>query len=328
MADVLVGADIGGTSTRVAVATGEEGIKAVALGGMGNPHLIGLEASAATIAVTIVQALSAARAAGVRGEVASVVIGLAGGSASLNDAGFARALLPDRVTAPVRIVSDLSVTFSSSTPAERGSAMIAGTGAIAGRILGMEITAHRDGWGWLLGDRGSGFWLGGAAVRLTMEQLDTGEPLGPLARAVLRGVGADPTEDVAGARNALIRSVYAEAPIRLARFAPLISLHAPDDGAAARIADQAGDLLIETLLSLDPDPGLPIVLGGSVLGTDGPISRRVRGQLGQRFHHLSIEPSGLVGATWLAARCLGQNDPGVHRLLHETARLIVDQSAP
>lgn len=318
----LVGADIGGTSTRVAVATRSDGFRAVAVGGVGNPHLVGLDRSAATITATIASALAAARVLGGPGEVVSVVIGLAGGSASLNESGFASTLLPNGVTAPVRIVSDLSVTFSSGTPAEHGYAMIAGTGAIAGRISGMEVPTHRDGWGWLLGDQGSGFWLGRASVQLTMSQLDSGEALGPVAQAVLTDLGWGSSEDLAGARSALIRSVYGEPPIRLARFARLISLHAPHDDAAARIADQAADLLVETLLDLDPDPRLPIVLGGSVLGSGGPIGDRVRGRLSARFPHLNTEPSGLVGATWFAARCLGETDPAVHRLLHDTARVV------
>lgn len=326
--ELLVGADIGGTTTRVAVASREGDFRAVTVGGVGNPHLVGLDTSVTTITSTIASALSAARDSGGPGEVVSVVIGLAGGSASLNTSGFAATLLPDGVQGPVRIVSDLSVTFSSNTPAEHGYAMIAGTGAIAGRICGMEVPTHRDGWGWLLGDQGSGFWLGRAAVQLTMSQLDREEALGPVAQAVLADLGWESSEDVSGARNALIRSVYGQPPIRLARFAPLISRHAPHDQAAARIADEAADLLVETLLDLDPDPRLPIVLGGSVLGTDGPIRERVRGRLAPQFLHLSSEASGLVGAVWLAARCLGETDTGVHRLLRDTARVVISRSTP
>ena len=312
--DLLVGADVGGSSARVAVAALEHGIVAAARGGVGNPNVIGLAGSAAVIREAMTRAL-----AGVSGSVVAVVIGLAGGTRALNDQDYVRAVLADGVDVPARIVSDLNAAFSSATPAEEGYAMIAGTGAVAGRVTGSEVGDRRDGWGWLLGDRGSGFWLGRAAVQSTLQQLDDGGPLSRLQQAVLAALGADLDQGRYVASRELVRACYAEPPIRLARLAPLVSEHAPTDQVASALADRAAELLTATLLSLRPAPGLPVVLGGSVLSTPGPIGDRVRTRISDLPNPVLTAFSGLVGATWLAARSRGASDPVVHRRLQETA---------
>ena len=313
MTELLIGADVGGSSARVAVATLERGILASARGGVGNPNVVGLAGSAAVIRETMTAAL-----AGVSGSVVAVVIGLAGGTRALNDQDYARAVLADGVGVPARIVSDVNVAFSSATPAEEGYAMIAGTGAVAGRVTGSEVADRRDGWGWLVGDRGSGFWLGRAAVQSTLQRLDDGGPLSGLHEAVLTAVGADLDQGRYAASRDLIRVCYAEPPIRLARLAPLVSEYAATDPVASALADRAAELLTATLLSLRPEPGLPVVLGGSVLSTPGPISDRVRTRISDLPNPVLTAFSGLVGATWLAARSRGAADPAIHRRLLET----------
>ena len=174
MGEFVVGADVGGTATRVGVADLATGVLALARGGPGNPNSVGLAASAAEIRAVTARAL-----AGSSGEVVAVVVGLAGGTRVAADPQFLAAAVPPEVAVTPVLVSDLAVGFSSATPAERGCMLIAGTGAVAGRLVGEEVEGRRDGWGWLLGDRGSGFWLGRAAVRATLDAFDEGRPLGP-----------------------------------------------------------------------------------------------------------------------------------------------------
>jgi glucosamine kinase len=313
VADLVVGADVGGTTTRVAVAALEDapgrsaGVLAVAQGGTGNPNLVGLAASAAEIRTATERAL-----AGVEGTVVAAVFGLAGGSRATADAGYLAAAVPARVGVVPVLVSDLAVGFSSATPLPQGSMIIAGTGAVAGRVVGDLVQDRRDGWGWLLGDRGSGFWLGRQAVRATLDALDEGRPPGPLHRAVLAEAGVG---DFAG----LVRACYAQPPTWLARFAPLVSRCADEDAVAGRIADEAADLLAATLASVHPDPDEPVVLGGSVLATLGPVRTRFAARLPPTLRLLSAE-SGMVGATWVAARRLGRHSDSLHHRLTTSVR--------
>ena len=307
MTDLLVGADIGGTSTRVGVASLSAGVLAAATGGVGNPNLVGIEGSAAVIRATLDRAL-----AGVSGTVVSAVVGLAGGTRTLGDSGFLTAALGPRVVGPARVVSDANVAFSSATSADQGYVVIAGTGAVAGRIDGGEVFDRQDGWGWLVGDQGSGFWLGRAAVRSTLAFLDQGRPLGPLHADVLAATG---TSDTAS----LVRACYAEPPTWLARLAPLVSRHADTDPVAAEIADQAARLLATTLLRVRPEPERPIVLAGSVLVGESPVGRRLREAISHLANPVLEARSGLVGALWLAARQHGEVPAGLHRRLLDTS---------
>jgi glucosamine kinase len=313
VSDLVVGADVGGTSTRVAVAALDDtpdrraGVLAVARGGPGNPNLVGVAASAAEIRSATERAL-----AGLEGTVVAVVVGLAGGSRATAESGFLGASVPAEVDVLPVLVSDLAVAFSSATPAPDGCVLVAGTGAVAGRIAGDQLRDRRDGWGWLLGDGGSGFWLGREAVRATLDVLDEGRPPGPLHQAVLAEAGVPD-------HLSLVHACYAHPPTWLARFAPLVSRWADEDEAAGRIADQAADLLAATLAGVRPRLPEPVVLGGSVLATPGPVRTRLRSRLPAGLTLLNAE-SGLVGATWIAARRLGRHSEPLHRRLSETVR--------
>jgi hypothetical protein len=62
-----------------------------------------------------------------------------------------------------------------------------------------------------------------------------------------------------------------------------------------------------------------VVLGGSVLASPGPVRQRLRSRLPRSLTLLDAE-SGVVGATWIAARRLGRHSERLHRRLSETVR--------
>ena len=306
MTELVLGADVGGTSTRVAVADLEGRVLVVAVGGPGNPNLVGLDGSAAQIRATTERAL-----AGLDGTVRAAVLGLAGGSRAAADPGFLPAAMPAGLDVAAVLVSDLAVSFSSATPAAEGCVLIAGTGAVAARMVGDQLRDRRDGWGYLLGDRGSGFWLGRAAVQATLDALDEGSRPTGLTAAVLADAGAEDYLD-------LLQACYANPPTWLARFAPLVSRWAERDPVAGALADRAAELLASTLAGLEPRAGEPVVLGGSVLATPGPVRDRFVARVPPGLELLSAD-SGVVGATWIAARRLGRAVPTLHEQLSRTA---------
>lgn len=306
MTALLVGADVGGSSTRVAVATITDGIVALARSGPGNPNLVGLDGAAQVIRATTERALT-----GLTGTVTAAVVGLAGGSRAAADPGFLAAALPGAAAEQAVLVSDLAVGFSSATPAANGCVLIAGTGAVAARLVGEDLQDRRDGWGWLLGDRGSGFWLGRAAVRTTLAALDAGEAPAGMTADVLAAAGA---HDYPG----LLQACYDHPPTWLAGFAPLVSRWAGTDPEAGAIADRAADLLADTLTAVGPRPGEPLVLGGSVLAGPGPVRDRLTARLPPGLDVLAAA-SGVVGATWIAARRSGLATDLLHARLRATA---------
>ncbi len=303
---LLLGADIGGTATRVAVSTVAGEVLGVAAGPAGNPNSVGLEVSAQRIRAVAEQCLARA-GTDAADRVAAAVIGLAGGARA--DESFLTAVRPTGVRVRPRLVSDLAVAFSSATPSPEGYVLVAGTGAVAGRIVDGELRERRDGWGWLLGDEGSGFWLGREAIRATLTTLQKPTaPAGPLTEAVI---------GLAGTRDpvAIVQLCYANPPVWLSTFAELVTRHAEDPVAAA-IASRAAQHLLDTLLDLDLDPVLPVVLAGSVATRPGPVGESLRARLDERLLHPALTAeSGLVGALWLAAGTLDRPDGAVHTRL-------------
>ncbi|QDP97076.1 N-acetylglucosamine kinase [Microlunatus elymi] len=320
MRRLLIGADVGGTSTRVAVADRTGAVLTVARQPAGNPNAVGVQTSAERIRAAIGDALRQAQGFSAEAGVDAVVLGIAGfGTAIEAGAEFLDAALPDEIAAStVRIVSDLAVGYASATPLPRGYVVIAGTGSGAAEIDRGEILARRGSWGWLLGDEGGGFWLGREAVRSALAEVERRQPYGALTRAVLDELkipSADPADALAG----LVRVPYLSRPVELAELAPIVTGLVDSDPAATAICAGAVEHLTRLLLELQPRPGRPIVAAGSVLQTPGPISAGFAVRLHNELAGPVLEArSGLVGALWLAACDSAARtgseppDPGLH----------------
>ncbi|MFF1608026.1 N-acetylglucosamine kinase [Amycolatopsis sp. NPDC058278] len=301
-----VGVDAGGTSTRAALVDATGAVLGTGRGEGANPNAHAPEVAAGRIAGAITAALGAHDPGAVR----ACVVGMAGvsklsdqGVAAVFDAAWTRIGL----TCAVRTVADAEVAYASATPAPDGTVVVAGTGSIVGRIRKRRLAGTTGGYGWLLGDEGSAFWLGREAVRSTLEALGHGRPLDGLPSAVLTAAlglsGLDVRDDAArlAASRALITAANAEAPVRLARFAPLVSAaHDAGEPAAREIVARAAGFLAENALAArEPGESTPVVLVGSVLTGASPVGELVR----RRLAGLEVLTSsdGVLGAAWLAA---------------------------
>src|SRR6478752_1830649 len=97
--------------------------------------------------------------------------------------------------APLVFESDLLATYLSGTHRPDGYAVIAGTGAGAIRVEDGRQVAVADALGWLLGDEGSGFWIGQRAVRAALADLDGRGPATALTPLMLERLGVPAPED-------------------------------------------------------------------------------------------------------------------------------------
>ncbi|MEJ7745008.1 MAG: hypothetical protein WKF73_22225, partial [Nocardioidaceae bacterium] len=180
-----------------------------------------------------VQALRAALTGIDPGRIRAAVVGVAGGSELRQPEvgqAFGRAWSDIGLSCPPTYVTDLEVAFAAGTAEPSGTVLIAGTGAVAGELRDRRLVRTEDGHGWLLGDGGSGFWLGREAARATLRTLDAGEPPGPLAASVLRELGAANAPDASPLRTGLneqrvqvIHALNTRPPVRLAELAPLVT---------------------------------------------------------------------------------------------------------
>ncbi len=318
--DLVVGADVGGTSTRVAAATLAGEVVALASAPGGNPNAVGLQTATERIRDTALRCLAGV-GPGAAGSVRSMVVGLAGGNRAAADRGFLARITPPGSPVTARLVGDLEIAFASATPAGSGCVLVAGTGAIAGRILDHVLISRRDGWGWLLGDEGAGWWLGREAVRGTLAALETGRALGPLHTAVLAAAAATDADTLIGA-------CYRQPPIWLASLAELVREH-PEDPDTVAIAHAAADHLEALLARLAPAPTEPIVVAGSVVTAPGPVGTELASRWRRRHPGQVVQSStGLVGALWIARRDCGPAGVDVHRRLVDSAAARAPGPAP
>lgn len=301
----VVGVDVGGTSTRALAVHLDGTLVGRGASGGGNPNSHPPDLAAKRVAEAVREAL-AGDGDGGGDDVSACLLGMAGESKFTDPVVvevFETALRQVGLTCPISVVSDAEVAFASATAAPDGTIVIGGTGAVAAKIVDHRKTTWVDGWGWLLGDEGSAYWIGREAVRVTLRALQAGDSPGPLSRAVL--TEALPTLSTVDDRtvNRLITAANAEPPIRLARFASTVSALADTDPLAADIVTRAAEhLAAHAQTARTPDERTPVVLAGSVIGPDSPVGRALRATLASRTPApVLFAPDGTLGAAWLAA---------------------------
>ena len=301
---LALGGDLGGTSTRIVVVGPDGREHGRGITGGGNPTTDPAGAAAA-----FGDALRAALSGVDGARVKASVVGVAGGSALRTPAvatHFDRVWTEAGLTCDPGYVPDLEVAFAGGTPASDGAVLVAGTGAAAGSLTDHRLTRTADGHGWLLGDDGSGFWLGREAVRTTLQTLDAGTPPGPLVESVLRELDAD-GPGRAGQHDRVIQVVNSRPGVQLSALAPLVTAaYRAGDPEAHSIVERAAAALLATLaLIRDPAESTPIVLAGSLAGDASPVGVELRTLLAARFTGAVLPArNGVGGAAWLALAAL------------------------
>jgi N-acetylglucosamine kinase-like BadF-type ATPase len=301
---LALGGDLGGTSTRIVVVGPDGREHGRGITGGGNPTTDPAGAAAA-----FGDALRAALSGVDGARVKASVVGVAGGSALRTPAvatHFDRVWTEAGLTCDPGYVPDLEVAFAGGTPASDGAVLVAGTGAAAGSLTDNRLTRTADGHGWLLGDDGSGFWLGREAVRTTLQTLDAGTTPGPLVESVLRELDAD-GPGRAGQHDRVIQVVNSRPGVQLSALAPLVTAaYRAGDPEAHSIVERAAAALLATLaLIRDPAESTPIVLAGSLAGDASPVGVELRTLLAARFTGAVLPArNGVGGAAWLALAAL------------------------
>lgn len=259
--------DAGGTSSRAVIVDAEGRCRGYGRAAGGNPTSRGAGPATAAVVAAIEQALAAA---GPGAPVEVVLVAHAGGHPDYLP-GIERGLAPRGVHAPVRSAGDLLALFASGTHETDGAALIGGTGAIGGGIRDGRLARVVDGTGWLLGDAGSGFWIGHRVARAVVDDLDGG-PATALTPALLTAVGLEDDGDRVleegrpPVMTRLVHALYELPPVQLSGFAPLAFALAEQDPVARGIVQEAVSALAALLARVrGHQADGPLVFGGSVL---------------------------------------------------------------
>jgi len=292
--DLVLGVDAGGTASKAVVTTRSGRVLGRGSAGPGNPSAIG-SAAATAIGSAVQSALGDLDA----GSVVAGVVGVAGVS-RLADPGVAAAFAASwaalGLTCKITVVGDAVTALAagaSGTAGGTGTVLVSGTGAVAALVDGLRVVRTIDGLGWLLGDEGSGMWLGLQAVRAAARYWS---PDGlPAAVAAAAGV-TNPDDLVHWAAALPLRSFAALAPT-------VCTLATNGDPLATRITGEAVTRLLSTLDELRA-PGVPVVLAGTLLVANTPIRRGVVAALRARGTDPGTALDPALGAARLAAHSI------------------------
>ncbi|MBC5766262.1 BadF/BadG/BcrA/BcrD ATPase family protein [Ramlibacter albus] len=180
-----------------------------------------------------------------------------------------------------------------------GAIVAAGTGSI-GEVLRPDGTRSTvGGWGFPVGDEGSGAWLGLQAVRHAQAALDGRERAGPLAQSIWKQCGAT--------RDALQAWCDGAGQFAYAQLAPAVFEYEPVDPTAQRFVREALAALEAIAHALDPHGRLPVAFAGS-------IAHRLAPRVGPALKRRVVEPAEgpAAGALALARRLVLQETETTH----------------
>lgn len=286
----LLGLDLGGSSARAVLCDEQGRLLGQGRAAGANPRSA-MGDPAGNIAGAVRQALGGGQAPD------AVAVGAAGtGSArraevvAIIDDGLARA----GVEARAIVQTDLDIAFRAAAPSSDGRLLLAGTGAAAVRYQGWRQIRRADGLGWLLGDAGSGAWIGREVLRRVAASLEGRGPSTTMAVPVLEHLGIRPCDDDLTQR--MVRATDGTRAAEWARLAP-VALRYEKDPVAAEILDAAARALVSTAQTVGE--GATVLAGG--LLADGALRRRIEVRLGACVH--AQHP--VVGACALAAEAVG-----------------------
>lgn len=267
--NLVIGVDGGGSATVAVVARRDTGtILGKGSAGPSNIQSVGIEASLSAINAAVDQAFEAANTP--RTRVRAACLGLAGidwdGGADVIRAWAKKVDIAVAVT----VTNDSTLLLAAGTPQGWGLAIVCGTGSIAYARASDGRESRCGGWGYLLGDEGSGYQLALNALKAVCRAFDCCGPTTRLTHQLLHTMNLKSPPE-------LINAVYQGAWNRAAisALAPIVLQTAADgDRVAKSIVDAEARNLARTAasalrnLDIHTLPAPVALSGGVVLEND------------------------------------------------------------
>ena len=293
----VLGVDSGGTKTVCQLADDEGRVLAEVRGPSAHLPSLGPSGVEAVLGELIGRAL-----AGQPGRPAAICLGMSGVDQPREAEAIRRVLASIGQHAQALVVNDALIALEAGAPAQPGVVVIAGTGSIAYGRDAQNRAARTGGWGYVLADEGSGFWLGRQALRAVVRAEDRrGRPTALTSR-VLAHYGVARPKDLA-------REIYhgGVKPSAIAKLAAHVEEAAGErDAVALHILEVAAAelaLMAESVVTRLSLPHGPIVLAGGIFRVAPRLAAALTSELAARVPRapvrlLEVEPA--YGAVRLA----------------------------
>ncbi|NLC32390.1 MAG: hypothetical protein GX781_03735 [Clostridiales bacterium] len=205
---------------------------------------------------------------------------------------------------PVHVTNDAQIALAAQTRGEPGILIISGTGSIGYGVNDLGEGKRVGGYGYLVGDEGSAYWLGRKAITASLLAHDEIGSQTLLLPMILKTLGLTQAEG-------LVDFVYGSNKLDIAALAPVvIEAGQKGDAIAGGIIEEAAQRLaaMATALVRQLDMGqraYPLVFAGGLLLNNPNIRQRVYSIAAAIYPKLiftMLEKEAVVGAVYLAAR--------------------------
>jgi N-acetylglucosamine kinase-like BadF-type ATPase len=290
---LVVGVDAGGTKTVAAVAQGGKEL-ARETGPAGTVRPGRVLASATAIASTVRQAL--ARVGKIRAD--KMVVGAAGVGRDEERKALHAALRAEGIAALVYITTDIEIALEAAYGKGPGIVLLAGTGSFAIARLGDGSLKRQGGYGWQMGDEGSGYALGRSALTAVGRAFDGRGPATGLSTAILESARL-------GTFNELVRWSVTALPTEVASMAlPVLRLAREGDQVAIALVKEAAGELVALITPLLGEFGgeIPEVATAGGLLDQEPLKTFAKQALAAHNAAMRENPlDPVVGALQMAA---------------------------
>lgn len=288
----VMGIDGGGSGVRVAITTPDLSVLGSAEGTSANPNSAGRDAAAASVQQAIRAALAAANLS--PRDITAVAAGIAG-TVTMPDwvRTTIAAVLPDSV---IRAATDFEIALVGAHGERRGILILSGTGSVAFGVNSAGKSLQVGGWGYLLGDEGSGYLLGLQALQAVVRAADGREQPTGLTDVILEALNLS-------APSELIQWMYATTRTRdVARLAPLVLATEDDPVAQTIIAACISELALmgQTVARRLQIASPAYAFAGGLLSEPNPVSTGLCTALGLPGLPVPQYPP-VIGAALLAA---------------------------
>jgi len=306
-APLLLAIDGGGTKTdcRIAVLDGQLQMLGKGLSGPSNLRALGPRQALANLDAAVAAAFASAGLQ--RCTATAACLALAGADRTSEQMQILEWAGAARLAGQLRIVNDAVPLLHADAGSGVGVALIAGTGSLAWGCNADGRTARAGGWGFLLGDEGSAYALGNAALRAVLLQSDGRGPQTLLTELISAQLEISRP-------SAIVECVYGAAVPRqvVAELAPLVFAAADRRDAMAteilrNASAQLADMATAVAHSLNlPNPLHLACTGGVLLNHPGyldAVTQALTARTGQSPAVTRV-PEPVLGALHLAQKLL------------------------
>ncbi len=217
----------------------------------------------------------------------SICIGTAGIRANNAHESIKKMITSTSGCENVLVLGDMELPIYAHDSNQNAVALISGTGSIAFARNKNGKSARVGGWGHIVGDEGSGYWLTARAIKAVMRAFDARGQKTQLTKLLLDQLNCNSPQDII----TLIHDNFNKS--QLASMAYIVDIAAKNgDGVAIDILNEGVDLLFEILKTAiqtaEFDNEFGIIFIGGVLQKSEVINSKIKGLIAHHYPDAQI----------------------------------------